>query len=194
MSEVVEILCKGIKASDSYPPSMRLFCLSLHYISPRAYKFVRDKFGKNMPHPETIRQWYRNSDLDASAGIGRKSLECLKELADEMRKKGLQLVISLNFDEINIQRSMVWSRSTNEFLGLIDIGNEDEDAEFSLANNVIVFMACGLNSPFEQPVAFYFIRTLNGIDRTNLVKAVITEITKVRNVNFDIDIYLNILI
>lgn len=75
---------------------------------------------------------------------------------------------------------MVYSRSTNEFVGLVDIGDDPENEdEFSLANNVIVFMACGLNSPFEQPIAFYFIRTLKALDRANLVQNIITTIFEV---------------
>lgn len=88
MQEIVEILCKGIKLKESYPPSMRAFCLSLHYISPGAYTFLREKFGNNMPHPQTIRQWYRNSDLDASSGISKRAVDALKELATQMQEKG----------------------------------------------------------------------------------------------------------
>lgn len=66
---------------------------------------------------------------------------------------------------------------------------EDENEEFTLANNVIVFMATGINVNFQQPIAFYFIRTLDGRERAELVKEVITEITKrgikVANLTFD---------
>lgn len=158
---------------------MRAFCLSVHYISPRAYKFLRKKFGNNMPHPETIRQWYRNSDLDASPGIGKKALAALETRANEMLEKGEQLIVSLIFDEMAIQRSMVWSRSTNKFIGLVDIRDEDDEEEFILANNVIIFMACGINSYFQQPVAFYFIRTLKAYHRAKLLLEIIGEISRV---------------
>lgn len=68
-------------------------------------------------------------------------------------------------------------------------GAEDENEEFTLADNVIVFMAVGINAQFQQPIAFYFIRTLVAKDRAELVKDVITEITKrgikVENITFD---------
>lgn len=89
MEEIIGILCKGIKSGESYPPSMRAFCLSMHYLSPRAYRFLRGKFGNNMPHPETLRQWYRNSDLDASSGISARAIQALKEKAAEVREKGV---------------------------------------------------------------------------------------------------------
>lgn len=99
MREVVECLCKGIKGHQSYPASVRAFCLSLHFTSPRAYEYVREKFGKHLPHAQTLRQWYRNSNLDASSGISYQALNALENLAKSMDK---QLVINLNFDEVII--------------------------------------------------------------------------------------------
>lgn len=50
-------------------------------------------------------------------------------------------------------------------------------------------MAVGINEHFQQPVAFYFIRTLVARERAELVKDVITEISKhgikVENITFD---------
>lgn len=66
---------------------------------------------------------------------------------------------------------------------------EDEDEEFTLADNVIVFMAVGINVRFQQPIAFYFIRTLVAVERAELVNDVVTEITKhdikIVNITFD---------
>lgn len=50
-------------------------------------------------------------------------------------------------------------------------------------------MAVGLNTHLQQPIAFYFIRTLVARERAELVEDVITEITKrgikVENISFD---------
>lgn len=86
MNEIIDCLIHGIKVGEKYPPSVREFCLSLHATSPKAYNYVRHKFGKNIPHPETIREWYRNSDLDASSGITQHSLNCLEKMAKDMAK------------------------------------------------------------------------------------------------------------
>lgn len=76
------------------------------------------------------------------------------------------------------------------FLFIINFsGVEDENEEFTLANNVIVFMAVGVNTHFQQPIAFYFIRTLVGEERAELVKDVILAIAKrginITNITFD---------
>lgn len=123
MREVVDCLCKGIKPKESYPSSMRAFCMSVHYLSPRAYDYLRTKFGNHLPHPQTIRQWYRNSNLDSQSGIGKHALDALQTKNEEMMSKHKkQMIISLVFDEIAIQRSLIYCRATNRFIGLIDRG------------------------------------------------------------------------
>lgn len=123
MQEVIDCLCKGLKPREPYPPSVRAFCMSVHYLSPRAYGYLREKFGNHLPHPQTIRLWYRNSSLDASSGIGKHALNALKAKNDEMVSKHRKpLLISLVFDEIAIQRNLTYCRATNKFIGLIDKG------------------------------------------------------------------------
>lgn len=190
MNEILQCLCKGIKSRDAYPPSVRAFCMSLHFISPRAYEYLRQKFGKHLPHSQTIRQWYRNSNLDASSGISKQALNALEEKADKMlQNDNKQLTIGLLLDEMKIQKSMSWCRSTNKFVGLIDYGTPIPDEEFTLASDVIVFMASGINVNLQQPLAYYFIRTLKGTERAELLCQIITEISKrgikVAEITFD---------
>lgn len=189
MREVVDCLCKGVKGGVSYPPSVRAFCMSLHFTSPRAYNYLREKFGKHLPHAQTIRQWYRNSNLDAKSGISTQALDALESKAKKMRENGENLVISLAFDEMHIQRNMSWCRASNKFIGLIDYGTPNENEEFTLATDVIVFMACGVNAHFQQPIAFYFIQTLKSNERAELILQIIPEISKrgikVSNITFD---------
>lgn len=161
----------------------------MHNMSPRAYRYLRERFQKHLPHPQTIRQWFRYSDLDAESGIGKHSLQALLKKAKEMKENGEQLVISLVFDEMAIQRCIMWCRAQNKFIGLIDCGTPKYKEDFDLAKNAIVFMACGINAEFEQPVAYYFIQTLNATERASLVEEIIREISKleikVENITFD---------
>lgn len=187
--EVIDCLCRGIRGRESYPPSVRAFCMSLHYISPRAYEYMREKFAKHIPHAQTIRQWYRNSNLDASPGIGMHALDALEDKAKTMRENNQQLVISLIFDEMAIQKNMSWCRATNKFIGLANYGTPNENDEFTLAKDAIVFMACGLNAQFQQPIAFYFIQTLKAFERAELLKQIVAEVSKrgirIGNITFD---------
>lgn len=144
--KIIDCLCRGIKVREAYAPCVRAFCISMHNISPRAYVFLRKKFNNHSPNPSTIRQWYRNSCLDATSGIGQHSLLALEQKAKEMKENDEQLVVSLVLDEIAIQRSLMWCRATNKFIGLIDYGTPKQKEDFDLATHVIVFMACGINS------------------------------------------------
>lgn len=163
--------------------------MSMLNCGPRAYRYLRKTFKNHLPHPQTIRQWYRNSNIDGKSGIGQHSLAALKQKTEEMKENGEQLVVSLVFDEVAIQRNMMWCRSSNRFIGLIDRGTPKHQEEFNLATNVIVFMVCGINSKFEQPIAYYFIQTLNAEERASLVNELIIEISKlgikVQNITFD---------
>lgn len=133
--------------------------------------------------------WYRNCNLDSESGIGKHSLEALKKKAEDMKKNDEQLVVSLSFDEMAIRRNLMWCRTSNRFIGLIDRGKGKDNEDFKLATNSIVFMVCGINTYFEQPMAYFFIQTLNANERTSLVQEVIAEITKlgikVANITFD---------
>lgn len=189
MNEVIDCLIHGIKVGEKYPPSVRAFCISLHSTSAKAYTFVRNKFAKNIPHPETIREWYRNSNLDASSGISQHSMNALEKKAKSLVEDGKQLVVGLLMDEMAIKRNMMWDRATNKFIGLIDYGEPSGDDEFTLADNVIVFMVSGLNAIFQQPIAYYFIKTLKGKARADLVLQILEELSKrgikVKNITFD---------
>lgn len=123
MQEIVDCLCKGVKPKEPYPPSVRAFCLSVHFLSPRAYNYLRTTFGLHLPHSQTLRQWYRNSNLDASSGIGKHAMDALEARNVEILSKNKkQLLISLVFDEMAIQRNLTYCRSTNRFIGIIDKG------------------------------------------------------------------------
>lgn len=120
VKEVLDCLYLGIKSGESYAPSVRAFSVSMFNSGPRSYRYLREKFNNHLPHPQTIRHWYRYSNLDSRSGIGKHSLAAIKQKTEEMKENGEQLVVSLIFDEMAIQRSMVWCRASNKFIGLID--------------------------------------------------------------------------
>lgn len=140
MNEIVDCLIHGIKPGEKYLPNVRAFCISLHGTSPKAYDFVRNKFAKNIPHPETIREWYRQSTLDASSGISKSSMDALRAKAEKLQETNQHLIVSLVMDEMAIQRNMTWCRSTNKFIDVVDCGTLDSGEDFTLAKNALVFL------------------------------------------------------
>lgn len=190
MHILIHCLCNGVPPKHLYPEKVRMFCVSMFNISPKSYSFLRETFRKNLPHPSTIRQWYRNSNINATSGLTRVSFNLIKQKAKEMlENENKQMLLSLSMDEMHIMRDMVWCRSTNKFIGTIDYGNPKKKDEFDLATNVIAFMVVGINCNLQQPVAYFFIQNLNYKERAHLLMLVLKELVdcgaRVTNVTFD---------
>lgn len=182
MREVIECICKGVKPKEPYPPSVRAFCMSLHFTNFCAANLasICHILRRSASGTGTV------SNLDAVPGINAHSLNALEAKAKTMKHP---LVINLNFDEIHIYSNMSWDRASNKFIGLINYGTPKEDEEFNIAKQAIVYMAVGINAKFQQPMAYYFIQTLNGQERAQLLLEIIAEITKrgiiIADVSFD---------
>ena len=56
--------CKNVEksAGSRYLEEIKEFALTLHFYSPRAYKFVRKAL--HLPHPATIRSWCVNINCE----------------------------------------------------------------------------------------------------------------------------------
>lgn len=175
----------GVKSREKYTETVRAFCFKLHFLSPRAYEFVRKEFDNTLPHTSTIKSWYRNSNLDAEPGINQSSLLILERMASEMKEKDQQLVCSLTFDEMSIRKHIQWCSKTKQFLGNVTYGNTLDQK----ANNAIVFLANGINSKIQVPVAYHFITSLTGRDRMIILLEILAVLFKrgviIANITFD---------
>ena len=74
-------LMKKIKLDSShnqpgsaYSPAMREFSLSLHNISPAAYRYVRRSLEFSLPHESTLRNWMSNVDCTPGFHVQEKEL------------------------------------------------------------------------------------------------------------------------
>lgn len=187
--DIFSCLINGIKPKESYSPNVREFAMRLHYNSPAAYRTIREKFNNNLPHPKTIAAWYQQSDISGKFGLTDESLERLKKIVSDMN--GKPLVCSLIFDEIYIRKQVFWNNATKGYEGFINYGYEsgDEKDELPKATQALVFMLSGLNFYFQFPLAYYFIKGLNGAQIANLLKEIITKVTEcgvtISNLTFD---------
>lgn len=159
--------------------SVRSFALTLHFHSPRAYNYLRERFDKHLPNTATIRKWYANSNSNGEPGICQQTLSTLKTLSAEMKAKGEKLVVALSFDEMAIRKNVKWSDAKKKFLGQITYGNRlEDDDNLPTANNAIVFLVTGVNSNFSLPVAYYFINNnLNCYEKEALISEIANELT-----------------
>lgn len=136
LKEIIHTLCYGVKSGESYPESVREFCLAMDFYSPRAYRYMREKFTNNLPHPCTIRAWYRLSSINAPPGITLHSMEMLKTIAMKFKSKNSQLLVSLIMDEMHTRKHIQWSDATGQRIGFTNNNN--------IVTGALVFMVCGL--------------------------------------------------
>lgn len=158
--------------------------MSLHFYSPRAYRFIREKFNKNLPHEVTIRIWYRSSTIDSGPGIGSHALKILTDKAEDLRSKGKQLICALIFDEMAVRKNIEWCQKTKKFIGYVNnnVSAEDDDDnntdESALVSQAIVFMLSGINSFFQLPIAYFFINSLDSYGRQDYLNQILFELSK----------------
>lgn len=101
--EITECMRHGIRPKEGYSECVRTFCLTLQFLKPRAYEYVREKSNKNLPHQSTIRSWYWNSNIDFSPGICNSALEVLRKVGAKMEADGTPLVCNVVFDEMAVR-------------------------------------------------------------------------------------------
>lgn len=112
-----------------YSPSLRKFSLCLHFISPRAYIYVRKTFNTCLPHPSTLRSWYKG--IDGSPGFTAESLHCIKLLASRDEINGKTLFCALSMDEMAIRKHIQWDGK--KCVGFVNFGEELEGDSVAVA-------------------------------------------------------------
>ena len=85
-------------AKRQYSENIRLFALTLHYYSPRAYSYVREKFGLCIPHQKTIHKWYQS--IDGEPGFNSEAIRYLKDYSKDVDNNPFA---SLIIDEMSIR-------------------------------------------------------------------------------------------
>ncbi|XP_018371877.1 PREDICTED: THAP domain-containing protein 2-like [Trachymyrmex cornetzi] len=73
------------KKVASYPLSLRIFASTLSFMSPKAYKYVRNAFPV-LPHLATLRKWH--AEIDVKPGIYQAASEILTEKHVETNNTG----------------------------------------------------------------------------------------------------------
>ncbi|XP_014272613.1 uncharacterized protein [Halyomorpha halys] len=77
MPPLAKELCTRLGKSSKikYSPKLRSFASTLHFISPKAYNYVRESFLTTLPHPRTLTKWYEAVDAGISAEAVNSSTE-----------------------------------------------------------------------------------------------------------------------
>lgn len=153
-----------------------MFANFVFYFSPRAYDALRLTFDNTLPGRTTIRAWYANSYYNSSPGINHNILQLIGNKAAEKKAMGDQLICSLAVDEMSIHQHAQWCDHSKTMYGYPTYGRKP--SENILASQAIVFMLVGVNERLQSTVAYHFISSLNGKQRSDLLKSVVKAILK----------------
>ena len=138
--------------ASRYSDQIKEFAVSLHYYSPRSYRFVRKYLS--LPHPSTIRSW--SAGIECEPGFLKKPLLYIAELAEDGQKDCVIII-----DEMAIKKETKWDPKSEKFVGNIDYGTIKGEDPDNIATNVLVIMISGLKKPWYVPLAYFLTNKLN---------------------------------
>ena len=161
--------------SGTYSDNIKSFAMTLQFYSSKAYTYVRETFGLNLPHPSTIRRWY--NVVDGQPGFTAEAFAALKLKGTEAKTRGEELLCSLMLDEISTRKHVEWVG--DRALGYVDIGTGVVDGASQVASEALVFMAVCVHSNWKVPVGYFFVKGLNAEEKANLVTQCVSKLEDV---------------
>lgn len=145
-------------------------CILWRDKAPKSYNFVR-KYIANFPCKTTLQKYIGPSSLQT----GFTPLVKLR-LQDEVGKlSDVEKFSSLIFDEMAICPKLSYHRQSDKVIGTAQFGKDTKENSQILANRLLCFVLKGLNTNFSIPVAYYFVRQLQGIELSKIILTVIKD-------------------
>ena len=159
-----------------YDEEIRKFAITLHFYSPRAYKYVRSVFRLALPHPSVIRSWYHA--LNGEPGFTQESFNILKLHVKCATEKGNRVICNLIMDEMAIRKHIEYDGT--QFRGYVDhgTGNNDSDS-LPVATEALVLMVVPLNCSWKIPIGYFLINSLTAEEKANLVRESIVRLNEI---------------
>lgn len=168
------------RTEKKYNPRIRTFALTLHFYSPRGYRYVRSLFKNSLPSLSTIRKWY--SVIDGKPGFSAEAFTALKLKAIEANTNGDEILASILFDEIAIRKQEEFDEHADRSTGQVNFGTNIDDTgdpkDIKYAKDALVYMVTGVNMSFKIPVAYFLIAGLSAEEKAALTKEVILLVSK----------------
>ena len=163
-----------------YIEEIKQFAISLHFYSPKAYKFVRKSL--HLPHPSTIRSWA--SSINCEPGFLNNVIEHLQITLEDDNKDCIILV-----DEMAIKKEVLWDAKNKKFAGNTNYGPILAEEQDTIAHNALVVMAVGLQKPWSYPIAYFLVNHMDSKIQAQIIKESINLLTEasldVHAVTFD---------
>ena len=152
-----------------YSEEIKKLCLTLHYYSPRAYRFLARNFA--LPGDTSLTEWTKS--VECEVGVLR---EVLTTLGSQAAAGTIDANCCLTVDEMSIRKAPIFSQKKGRFVGHIDLGSGEID-DSRLATNALVFMAVGLKGAWRHPVAYFLTDHVSGETLAQLATTVLSALS-----------------
>lgn len=168
---------KAGRRENQYCPRLRTFALTLHFYSPKGYKYVRSVFNNNLPSVSTIRKWY--STINGKPGFSNEAFTAIKCKSLETNRNGKELLVCLVYDEMAIRVREDYDQHTDTKTGFVNFGTDSvEPNSQKYAKEALVFLVTGVNEKFKIPVAYFLTAGVKAAEKATLLRQVILLVGK----------------
>jgi len=162
---------KSKNSGIRYENDVKQFSVTLHFHSPKAYRFLRSHLS--LPHESTLTSWMRNSNCDP--GVCTDIISRLAKVrANDCSNSLTDIVIQL--DEMSIRKDTPFDASSHRFLGHVDYGLGDVGDSAPLATNALVCLAVGISGGWKIPVGYIFTNKVDGDIMFNYVSRILDSL------------------
>ncbi|XP_059474657.1 uncharacterized protein LOC132196191 isoform X1 [Neocloeon triangulifer] len=174
-------------SKQKYDEDIRSFAITLYFYSPAAYEYVRKSFGQCLPHRATIIGWF--SEIEAGPGFCGESWKAIEARVSKAKEKGEKIIAGVLLDDMGLKAQVEYNGK--KVMGYVDMGNvgkksKDDKAQ---AKNALNFMIVAYNTRLIMPCGYFFIDSLSGKERAELLKECIVKLenlgVQIESVTFD---------
>lgn len=154
---------KAAPSARRYTDEIKEFALTLHYYSPRAYKYVRSIIP--LPNPSLVRKW--SSSFKCEPGFIEDAFTSLSsQISNSPNNKDCCLVV----DAMAIRKQMLWNPEKDKYSGFVDFGNAiPNSTPTKLASEALVFLLVGTRAHWKCPIGYFLTNKITAKDQANLV-------------------------
>lgn len=155
----------GVTQTREFSQEIKKFAVTLHYLSPKAYTFIRDEFQNVLPHPKTISAWY--TGLNCNPGFTSEAFEAIRIRVQQNTNKTLYCALAI--DEMAIRKQVEWDHRSHNYYGFVNIGCELDSDSVPMATQALTFMVTCLNDSWKIPVGYFLIKSITAHQKSTLV-------------------------
>lgn len=102
---VMEAVNKQLQSNKrSYSKNLKAFALILQFYFSKAYNYVREKWSNLLPHPSTLKKWYRV--VNRAPGFTDESFEALRQRNEIIKQRGQKLLIAIIVNNVSDGRNV----------------------------------------------------------------------------------------